>query len=86
MSWSNSWIGKPDAIKAAMDRYGETLTGNSKEEFETVKPHLAGLLDQNTGGGGVVHLDANGHAYTNQDGTRVGQCSVTLRTLGVLTE
>lgn len=31
MSWSNSWIGRPSAIKAAMARYSETLSGPSKE-------------------------------------------------------
>lgn len=86
MSWSNSWLGKVDGIKAAMDRYGEQLTGNSREEFEAAKPHLVGLLDQNTSVGSVLHLDANGHAYTNQEGQRIAQCSVTLKTIGMLCE
>lgn len=86
MSWSTSFVGKTDGIKAAIDRYANTLTGNSLEEFDAAKPHLVGLLDQNTSTGVVLHLDANGHAYTNQEGQRIAQCSVTLRTLGVLAE
>lgn len=85
MSWSNSWIGKADGIKAAMDRYSNVLTGNSKAEFDEVKPHLVALLDQNTSGT-VLHLDGNGHAYTDGDGKRIASCSVTLKSLGVLVE
>jgi len=85
MSWSTSFVGKTDGIKAAMERYANTLTGNSREEFEAAKPHLVGLLDQNTSVS-VLHLDANGHAYTNQEGQRIAQCSVKLSTIGVLAE
>lgn len=85
MSWSNSWMGKAVAIKGAMDRYSAHLTGTSKEEFDAVQPHLAALLDQNTSDV-VLHLDGSGHAYTNENGTRIASCSVTLRTVGVLVE
>jgi hypothetical protein len=78
-------MGKVEAIKAAMERYSGTLTGNSKAEFDEAKPHLVGLLDQNTSGY-VVHLDANGSAYTDSEGKRIGQCSVTLKQIGVLCE
>ena len=88
MSWSNSWIGKPSAIKAAIGRYSDTLTGLSKEEFDAARPHLEGLLDQNTNKDKepIVHLDANGHAYVKDGERQYSACSVTLKTIGTLVE
>jgi hypothetical protein len=87
MSWSNTWIGRRAGIKAAMARYSNTLTGNSKEEFEQARPHLEGLLDLNFNekSDQVVQLDANGHAYRS-DGNSYSQVSVTLRQVGSLCE
>jgi hypothetical protein len=88
MSWSNSWIGKPAAIKAGLARYGKTLTEASQREFEAVRPALETLLDQNGNkeGDPVLHLDASGHGYTVNGERQYSQCSVSLRTLGLLTE
>jgi hypothetical protein len=87
MSWSNSWIGRRSGVKAAIARYSDTLTGNSKEEFEAARPHLEGLLDLNSNDRGdpIVQLDANGHAY-RLEGGGYSQVSVTLRPIGALCE
>lgn len=82
MSWSNRWVGKPDAIKRAMDRYSEKLTMQSKDEFDDAKPKLAALLDANTHDG-VLALDANGHGYTDsRDGKRIVTLNVKLGQVG----
>jgi hypothetical protein len=47
MSWSFSCFGKPENVAAAIDKYGETLNGQSKIEFEDAKPHLIALVNQN---------------------------------------
>jgi hypothetical protein len=89
MSWSNSWIGRRSGIKAAIGRYSATLSGQSKEEFEAVRPHLEALLDLNFNqtavGDPIVHLDANGHAY-RLEGSAYSQVSVSLKPLGMLVE
>ena len=78
MSWSVSYIGVPDKINAKLDEFGETLTGQSKQEFDEAKPHLQSLLAQNVGQNAVVRLNASGHA-TFHDGTKqYGNCLVSI--------
>lgn len=92
MSWSNSWVGRRAGIKAAMARFSNQLTGNSRDEFETARPHLEALVDlnMNTDGDPVLIIDANGHAYTaaTEGGKtkRYCQVSVNLRSIGALCE
>jgi outer membrane protein assembly factor BamD (BamD/ComL family) len=88
MSWSNSWMGKPSAIKAAIGRYAATLTGLSKEEFDEARRHLEALLDQNSNKEKepIVSLEANGHAYVKDGERQYSACSVTLKTIGTLVE
>ncbi len=85
MSFSVTFIGKPDAIKRKLAEESASLTGQSKTEFDAVKPALDTILDQQVGNG-VVQLNATGHAtFTN--GTKTyGNCHVDVKTLGVIAE
>jgi hypothetical protein len=75
MSWSVQFIGKPENVVAALDKHSESLTGQSKQEFDEAKPALATIVQQNVGGP-LVHVEANGHA-TFSDGTKTfASCSV----------
>lgn len=90
MSFSVSFIGKPEAIKRKLVEESERLTGPSKEEFDAVKPALETILDQQVNNG-VIHLTANGYATFNKiDGyppdKTYGSCSVEVKTLGQLAE
>lgn len=95
MSFSVSFIGKPDAIRRKLAEHSEQLSGQSKEEFDTVRPALETVLDQNVGNG-IVLLNANGHAtFSDPNATpsvptprrkTYGQCSVEVRTLGQIAE
>ena len=85
MSWSYRGIGKPFAIAKALDRLGETLTGESKAEFDSVKDALKTVVLANTEET-VVEFDANGHGYVPADKPRYSSCQVTLRKIGPLVE
>lgn len=47
MSWSVSFLGKPEAVAAALERESEKHTGQSKVEYDDAKPHLVALVRQN---------------------------------------
>jgi len=81
MSFSVTLIGKPEAIKRALTKHSVGLSGQSKEEFDTVLPALQTILDQNVNNG-IVKLDANGHA-TFADGVKAyGNCNASVTVLG----
>jgi len=64
MSWSLTIIGKPENVSAELDRYGESLNGASKVEFDAAKPHIQFLVNQNYGTNApLIKLEANGHGY-----------------------
>lgn len=60
MSWSIQAIGKPDAVKRAIETANIGLTGQSKDEWEEAKPALLALVGANCGNV-VVRLNASGH-------------------------
>ena len=79
MSWSIHFSGKAVDVNAAIHAESAKLSGKSKLEYDTAKPHLIGLLEMNqsedaTSGKGpdnfLVSVRANGHASWNGD-TRV---------------
>lgn len=83
MSFSVSMMGKPDAIKRQLTIEGDRMIGQSKEEFDAVRPALDLILDQQVGNG-VIHLKANGHAtFTNGEKT-YGSCNVDVNPVGAL--
>lgn len=89
MSFSVSFIGKPDAIKNALAKESDRLTGQSKEEFDAVKPAIETILDQNMNLGGdpsAFHVEANGHANFTDGVKQYGNCSVKVSRVGILVE
>lgn len=87
MSWNVQMAGKPEAVHKALETYGDTLTGQSREEFEEARPALQTLVAANVSPNVVVKLNASGHA-TLQDGKKTyGSCSVALdQFYGLVTE
>lgn len=85
MSFSVSFIGKPEAIMRKLGEESERLTGQSKTEFDALKPALETILDQQVGNG-VISLNANGHASFSHGAKTFGTCSVEVKTLGQLVE
>lgn len=86
MSFSISVIGSPTAVKQALSKYSDALTGISKKEFDAILPALGSLLDQHvdvTHGCAPVWLTASGHATIEQStNTRLfGTCDVNVRPL-----
>lgn len=82
MSWSISIIGKPDKVVEELSVYSDTLTGQSKIEYDEAKPHLQALISQNLGENIIVNLQASGHANFDSEGKRTyGACTVNLSLL-----
>lgn len=76
MSWSVGIIGKPELVAQELDKYSETLTGQSKTEFDEAKPHLQSLMRLNVGGETLVKLTASGHASFAEGVKTYGNCNV----------
>lgn len=85
MSFSVSFIGKPEAIKRKLEETSASLTEQSKQEFDAIKPALDTLLDQQVGNG-VIQLNANGHASFSNGKKTYGNCSVEMKVLGQIAE
>jgi len=86
MSFSVTFIGKPEAIKRELKKASDRMTGQSKTEFDAVHPSLEVILDQNVDNG-VVRLEANGHATLDKEGKRTyGSCQCSVSVLGQLAE
>lgn len=86
MSWSFHGVGRPSALKAAIDAdLGNYGAGQSREEYEQAAPHLKGLLDaadDNT----AVSVVANGHASFVNGKRQSAYVSVDIKTLGKIFE
>lgn len=86
MSWTVSMIGRPAKVAEALDAHSETMTGQSRTEYDAALPHLKALVLENfshsVGGGAepCVRLEASG--YRNAIDTAQTQlaCSVKLDT------
>jgi hypothetical protein len=68
MSWSVSCIGKPEKISQALKDYSNTVTGQSKEEYDKALPHLVGLVEQNfhkSNDSLLINFSASGSGYVN---------------------
>lgn len=89
MSWSVSIIGKPEAVVAELEKESERMSGQSKVEFDSAKPHLAGLVRENFKKPGstawlgepFVHLEANGSGCSEGGEQTARQCSATVRSI-----
>lgn len=85
MSYSVTFIGKPEAVKRALDKTSNELTGQSKEEFDAVKPALETIMDQQVGNG-IIKLNAYGHANIADGKKTFGNCGVEIAPIGMLVE
>ncbi len=81
MSWSLYLMGTPQGVLKELDSYGETLSGQSKEEFLEAKPHLQALVALNLGENQNVTLNAAGHATFNNGEKTFSNVNVTLAPL-----
>ena len=85
MSWSITKVGKPEALTRAVDKEVEIYSGQSKEEFVAVAPHLKGLLDS-CDGEQVMSLVASGHATFVNGQRTYAYLDVAIKQLGALAE
>lgn len=85
MSWSNHWVGKPEAVAKAIDAYDKMLIGQSKMEFDSVKEHLKALVLTNSNES-VIALDAKGHSWESSKGDYLANVEVALKRIGRLVE
>ena len=75
MSWSVTFIGKPEHVVSALDRRANEMEdGQSKIEYTDALPHIKGLVSQNFGvNPPIVKVAASGHGYE-----RGRQCGVSI--------
>jgi hypothetical protein len=66
MSWSIYKQGTPEEVIIALKEQSNTLSDQSKEEYDQALPHLIGLVSENIGG--EINLSAYGHGVKNADG------------------
>lgn len=79
MSWSVSMIGKPERVVEELSKYSETISGQSKAEYEEARPHLQSLVLLCVGQDLLVKLDASGHANFDSTSTKTyGNVQVSL--------
>ena len=86
MSWAITKVGKPEALKRAINAEVEKYTGLSKEEFSQAAPCLMGLLDM-APAASAVSLNASGYGRTDPNGKFVPDgLYVEIKVLGVMAE
>jgi hypothetical protein len=85
MSWGIQELGKPEALKRAIDVSVEQYSGQSKEEFAQAAPHLKGLLDA-ANPDAVVSLNASGHGHMAAGVFVPEYLNVEIKQLGLLAE
>lgn len=82
MSWSISFLGKPEKVAEALEAYSEKLSGYSKEEYEKALPNLVGLVKQNFGNETqLIKINASGHGTATNGVPVQGNCSVTIESM-----
>jgi len=91
MSWSIQFVGAPEKVKRAVEEASKSMSGASKEEYETVKPHLVGLVEQIVPSAGspkiAVSITASGSASIDGSGKKTsGSCTVDLKQIYGLVE
>jgi hypothetical protein len=93
MSWTVAIVGRPHAIKKALEAQAGSLTGQSREEYERALPHLVALVTLNEPSNELskdaVEIVASGHASirTHGDGTKTvdySSCNVSIKRLGAM--
>jgi hypothetical protein len=85
MSWSFSCIGKPAAVAAALESHGNTLSGQSRVEFDAARPHLVALVRENFVNPGSGHtetlidFEASGSGSARGDQQLQRSCTVSIK-------
>jgi hypothetical protein len=84
MSWSVNFIGTPEKIASALQKQSESLSGQSKEEFDEVLPHMVGLVKQNYNKTSepVLKISASGHRFSGHGHDTYCNCTVHIENLG----
>ena len=91
MSWSVNIVGRPHAIRKALEAQAASLTGQSREEYERALPHLIALVVLNEPSNELskdaVEVVASGHATirVGGDGMKTvdySACTVSIKRLG----
>lgn len=79
MSWSINFIGKPENVAKALEDQSEKLDGQSKVEYDSVLPHLVGIVKENFAPiQTMLKLVASGHGYASDGEQKQRQCTVSL--------
>ena len=63
MSWSVSFIGKPENVAIALEEEKEKMDEQTRKEYEGALPHMVGLVKQNFSNIPVVKIEASGHGF-----------------------
>lgn len=78
MSWSIYKSGTPEEVVKALEEHSNTISDQSKEEFDSALPHLIALIKENIGGN--IDISAYGYGGKNADGTYFDKnCQVTIK-------
>lgn len=79
MSWSITFIGKPENVAVALAKQSEKMDGQSKVEYDAALPHFVALVKENFGDNTpIVKINANGHGYAVNGEQKQRQCSVSI--------
>lgn len=79
MSWSISFIGRPEKVVEALEGYvAKTgISGPSKEEYEKALPLMVGIVNQNFGNEGeLVQVSASGSGTYSGGEPQNSRCNV----------
>lgn len=81
MSWSVTFIGKPENVSKALKEHSDKIDGYSKIEYDAALPHLDALISQNFNANSpdsmVVKINASGHGQKDT----YGYCVCAIETL-----
>jgi len=79
MSWSITFIGKPENVANALSEHSAKLDGQSKVEYDSALPHITGLVKENFGNQDqLVKVTANGHGYATNGEQKQRQCTASV--------
>jgi hypothetical protein len=76
MSWSISFIGKPEKVVEALEAHSNKLSDYSKVEYDKVLPSIVNIIQQNFGFDYLVKVDASGHGHISDGVPQNSQCKV----------
>jgi len=86
MSFSVSFVGRPEAIKRALAKASAQKSGQSKEELDAAIVGINQILDQNVNETEVLSVQASGHASIINGVKTYGNCRLNIASVGTLAE